>query len=159
MAIWVFLTLFAEQNHLVVQEEVPLHGLEACQVFYFIVTFFMVCPHVERALHEQLTQVIQITLDKRDALSQWWSFDGTWDTVHLCTQNMQQLFVHIVFKVMLNKNWIWHASKPVIAIWCIESLTDFIISSMVAKASSSSAVPSEFLLHFSISYKSYILEF
>ncbi len=35
----------------------------------------------------------------------------------------------------------------------MESLTDLMISSIVARASSSSAVPSEFLLHFSISCK------
>lgn len=44
-------------------------------------------------------------------------------------------------------------SKPVMAIWCMESLTDLMMSSIVAKASSSSAVPSEFLLHFCISCK------
>lgn len=66
MAIWVLLTLLAEENHLIVQEEMSLHGLKARQVLHFIVTFFMVCPHVERALHEQFTQVIQITLDRRD---------------------------------------------------------------------------------------------
>lgn len=44
-----------------------------------------------------------------------------------------------------------NTSYPVIAIWCMESFTDLMISSIVARASSSSAVPSEFLLHFSIS--------
>lgn len=43
-------------------------------------------------------------------------------------------------------------SYPVIAIWCMESFTDLMISSTVARASSNSAVPSEFLLHFSISW-------
>lgn len=43
-------------------------------------------------------------------------------------------------------------SKPVMAIWCMESLTDLMMSSMVAKASSSSTVPSP-LLHFNISWK------
>lgn len=42
--------------------------------------------------------------------------------------------------------------KPVMAIWCMESLTDLMMSSMVAKASSNSAVPSP-LLHFNISWK------
>lgn len=66
MTICVLLTLLAEQNHLIVQEEMPLHGFKACQILHFIVTFFMICPHVERALHEQLTQVIQIALNKKD---------------------------------------------------------------------------------------------
>lgn len=44
-----------------------------------------------------------------------------------------------------------NTSYPVIAIWCIESFTDLMISSTVARASSNSAVPSEFLLHLSIS--------
>ena len=43
-------------------------------------------------------------------------------------------------------------SKPVMAIWCMESLTDLMISNMVAKASSSSAMPS-LLLHFNISWE------
>lgn len=45
-----------------------------------------------------------------------------------------------------------NTSYPVIATWCMESFTDLMISSTVARASSSSAVPSEFLLHFSISW-------
>ena len=45
-------------------------------------------------------------------------------------------------------------SKPVMAIWCMESLTDLMMSSMVANASSSSAVPSP-LLHFNISWNTW----
>ncbi len=59
--------------------------------------------------------------------------------------NMQTIVIHIMLCVL--------TSKPVMAIWCMESLTDLMISSIVARASSSSAVPSEFLLHFSISCK------
>ena len=64
MALCGFFTLFAEEQHLVVQEDVPLHRLESCKVLHFIVTSFMVCPHVKGTLHEQLPEVSEVTLNK-----------------------------------------------------------------------------------------------
>lgn len=62
MTIRRLLTFLAEQKDFVVQEEMSLHGFEACQVLHFTVTFLMVCPNVKRALHEQFSQIIQIAL-------------------------------------------------------------------------------------------------
>jgi len=62
MTIRRLLTFLAEQKDFVIEEEMSLHGFEACQVLHLTVTFLMVCPNVKRALHEQFAQIIKITL-------------------------------------------------------------------------------------------------
>lgn len=57
VALAVLLPPLAEQQGLVVQEQVPLHGLESGQVLHFGVAFFMLCPHAERALHQKASQI------------------------------------------------------------------------------------------------------
>lgn len=52
----VLLSPLAEEQRLLVQEQMPLHGLEPGQVLDFGVTFFMLRPHAEGALHQQATQ-------------------------------------------------------------------------------------------------------
>lgn len=51
MAFGCLFTLLAEEEHLVVQEDVPLHRLESRKVLHLIVSFFMVSPHVKGTLH------------------------------------------------------------------------------------------------------------
>lgn len=62
VALAVLLPPLAEEQSLLVQEEVSLHGLETSQVLHFGVTFLVLCPNAERPLHEQLTQFTQIAL-------------------------------------------------------------------------------------------------
>ena len=50
------------EQHLVVEEQVPLHGLEASQVLHLAVALLVVCPHVERALHQKLPQLTKVSL-------------------------------------------------------------------------------------------------
>lgn len=47
----------AEEQGLLVQEQVPLHGLESGKVLHLCMAFFMLCPHAERALHQQAAQL------------------------------------------------------------------------------------------------------
>lgn len=55
----------AEQQRLLVQEQVPLHGLEAGQVLDLCMAFFMLRPNTEGALHQQTAQLGQVTLKKK----------------------------------------------------------------------------------------------
>lgn len=43
----------------------PLHGLESGQILHLGVTFLVLRPHAERALHQQLPQLTHITLRKK----------------------------------------------------------------------------------------------
>lgn len=61
----VFLPPLAEEQGLLVQEQVPLHGLEAGQVLHLCMAFFMLRPHTEGALHQQAAQIGQVTLKKK----------------------------------------------------------------------------------------------
>lgn len=65
MAICVFLPFLAEEQHLGIEEEMPLHWLEPCQVLHLVVTLLVVSPDIEGALHQQLTKLIHITLWER----------------------------------------------------------------------------------------------
>lgn len=52
VALSVLLPALAEEQGLLVEEKVPLHGLETGQVFHFSVAFLVFCPHTEGALHQ-----------------------------------------------------------------------------------------------------------
>lgn len=56
VALPVLLSPLAEEQGLLMQEQVPLHGLEPGQVLYLGVAFFMFCPHAEGALHQQAAE-------------------------------------------------------------------------------------------------------
>lgn len=100
MAIRCFLTFLAEQKHFVVEEEMSLHGFEACQVLHFTVTFLMVCPNIKRPLHEQFSQIIQIALKSRIGLKLAQFFAGAHhvknDLQILYLFNMQIIVMHII---------------------------------------------------------------
>lgn len=66
IALPVLLSPLTEEQGLLVQEQVPLHGLEPGQVLDLGVTFFMLRPHTEGALHQQATQLGQVALKKRE---------------------------------------------------------------------------------------------
>lgn len=55
VALSVLLPPLAEEQSLLVEEQVSLHGLETSQVFNFGVTFFVLSPNAEWALHEELS--------------------------------------------------------------------------------------------------------
>lgn len=57
VALPVLLSPLAEEQRLLVQEQVPLHGLKPGQVLDLGVAFFVLCPHAEGALHQQATQL------------------------------------------------------------------------------------------------------
>lgn len=65
IALSVLLPPLAEEQGLLVEEDVPLHGLEPSQILNLGVTFFVFGPHAEGPLHQQLTQLSQITLKKK----------------------------------------------------------------------------------------------
>lgn len=58
----VLLPPLAEEQRLLVQEQVSLHGLEPRQVLHLGVTLLVLRPHAERALHQQLPQLAHVTL-------------------------------------------------------------------------------------------------
>lgn len=62
MGIRRLLSSLAKQKRFVVEKEMPLHGFKAGQVFHFTVTFLVVRPDVEGALHQQFSKIIQIAL-------------------------------------------------------------------------------------------------
>ncbi len=64
VALPVLLPPLAEEQGLLVQEQVPLHGLKPGQVLHLGVAFFVLRPHAEGALHQQATQLRQVTLEK-----------------------------------------------------------------------------------------------
>lgn len=64
VALPVLLSPLTEEQGLLVQEQVSLHGLKPGQVLDLGVTFFMLRPHAEGALHQQATQIRQVTLEK-----------------------------------------------------------------------------------------------
>lgn len=65
VALAVLLPPLAEEQGLLVQEQVPLHGLEAGQVLHLGVALLVLRPHAEGALHQQLAQLAHVTLDER----------------------------------------------------------------------------------------------
>ena len=65
VAFAVLLAPLAEKQHLLVQEEVALHRLEAGQLLDLGVAFFVLRPHAERALHQNTTQSTQLPLEGR----------------------------------------------------------------------------------------------
>lgn len=61
-AVSVLLPPLAEEQLSLVQEEVPLHGLEASQLLHAGGTPLMADPHAERPLHEHPAQLANVTL-------------------------------------------------------------------------------------------------
>lgn len=61
----VLLPLLAEEQRVLVQEQVALHGLEARQVLHACGALLVADPHVEGALHDDTTQVTQLALGRR----------------------------------------------------------------------------------------------
>lgn len=57
VALPILLPPLAEEESLLVQEQVPLHGLEPSQVLDLGVTFLVLRPHTEGALHQQAAQL------------------------------------------------------------------------------------------------------
>lgn len=68
VALSVLLPPLAEEQGLLMQEQVPLHGLEACQVLDLGVTFLVFCPHAERPLHQQPAQLTEVTLRRKELM-------------------------------------------------------------------------------------------
>ena len=64
IALAILLPPLAEQKSLLMQEQVPLHWLEPGQIFHLGMAFFVLCPHAEGALHQQTTQLWQVTLKR-----------------------------------------------------------------------------------------------
>lgn len=62
VALSAFLTSLTEKQRFLVQEQVPLHWLEACQVLDLGVTFLVLGPDAEGTLHQQPAQLIQVPL-------------------------------------------------------------------------------------------------
>lgn len=62
VAFAVLLAFLTEQQRFFVQEQVPLHWLEACQVLDLGVTFLVFRPDAEGALHQQSAQLVQVSL-------------------------------------------------------------------------------------------------
>lgn len=52
----------AEEERTLVQEQVPLHGFEACKLLHPCRAPFMTDPHAEGTLHQDSAQIAQITL-------------------------------------------------------------------------------------------------
>lgn len=61
-AVSVLLPPLAEEQRPLVQKEVPLHWLEASQLFHACGTPFMADPHTERTLHQHAAQLANVTL-------------------------------------------------------------------------------------------------
>lgn len=66
VALAALLASLTEQYCFLVQEQVSLHWLEACQVLDLGVTFLVLGPNAERALHQQPAQLIQVPLETTD---------------------------------------------------------------------------------------------
>lgn len=62
IALAVLLSLLTKEQRFLVQEQVPLHRLKACQVLHLSVTFLMLRPHAEGPLHQQPAQLTQVPL-------------------------------------------------------------------------------------------------
>lgn len=62
ISISMLLSLLAEDQGFLVQEQMPLHGLEPGKVLHFCRTFSVSCPHTERSLHQHFPQFAQVTL-------------------------------------------------------------------------------------------------
>lgn len=66
VALPILLPPLAEEESLLMQEQVPLHGLESSQVLDLGVTFLVLRPHTEGALHQQAAQLWQIALNSEE---------------------------------------------------------------------------------------------
>ena len=64
-ALAVLLAPLAEQQRPLVQEEVPLHGLEARQLLHARGALLVADPHTEGALHQHAAQLTQLPLGRR----------------------------------------------------------------------------------------------
>lgn len=62
----ILLPLLAEEQRVLMQEQVTLHGLEASQVLHACGALLVADPHVEGALHDNPTQVTQLTLGEEE---------------------------------------------------------------------------------------------
>lgn len=78
VALPVLLPPLAEEQRLLVQEQVPLHGLEPGQVLYLGVTFLMLRPHAEGALHQQAAQLRQVALKKGERTNRYLRSGRRW---------------------------------------------------------------------------------
>lgn len=56
------LPALAEEECTLIQEQVPLHGFEACKLLHPCRAPFMTDPHTEGALHQDSAQITQLTL-------------------------------------------------------------------------------------------------
>lgn len=137
-AVSVLLPSLAKQQSSLVQKQVSLHRLEAGQLLHAGGTPFMADPHTEGSLHQDAAQLTNVTLQ---------SGQRTVHTVH-------SLFEFIRLQLRMNgHSQTQRTSYPVMAIWCMESLTDLSRSSIAVSASCSSDVPSQSVLYFSSSWK------
>lgn len=57
-----FLSTLTEEECVLMQEQVSLHGLEAGQLFHSGRTLLMTNPHTEGALHKHAAQIAEIPL-------------------------------------------------------------------------------------------------
>lgn len=62
----VLVSALAEEQGVLVEEEVPLHGFESGQLFHSHRCPFMADPHATAALHHDTTQMAEITLCQGD---------------------------------------------------------------------------------------------
>lgn len=53
----ILLPLLAKEQGLLMQEQMPLHGLKPGQVLDLGMSFLVLCPHAKGALHQQTTQL------------------------------------------------------------------------------------------------------
>lgn len=58
----VLVSALAEEQGVLIEEEVPLHGFESGQLFHSHRCPFMADPHAKAALHHDTTQMAEITL-------------------------------------------------------------------------------------------------
>lgn len=56
------LSLLAEDQGFLIQEQMPLHWLEPGEILHFCWTFSVACPNTERSLHQYFPQFTQVTL-------------------------------------------------------------------------------------------------
>lgn len=87
VALPVLLPPLAEEESLLVQEQVPLHGLEPSQVLDLGVTFLVLRPHTEGALHQQAAQVWQIALNSEET--------GIYDQVWKPVTPVKKMFLQV----------------------------------------------------------------
>lgn len=62
----VLVSALAEEQGVLVEEEMPLHGFESGQLFHSHCRPFVADPHAKAALHHDAAQLAEITLCQRD---------------------------------------------------------------------------------------------